>query len=328
MRRITSRAALVFLAWAMATPPVVLVAQKHPLTELLWRDPGDASQLNLLYGAGGKAHAPVPGATYTFVEEDLAATSPKFDVNDAQGTRWKVKLGQEPQSETAATRLLWAAGYFVDEDYYLPEITVTGLPTLHRGQAFVSADGTVRSARLERHLKDVKKLGEWDWSGNPFLDTREFNGLRIMMALVNNWDLSSANNAIYGQDGERRYLVKDVGATFGSTGNNFTRSKGVLKDYADSKFIDGTTAESVDFVMHSRSFFLGVLAVNNYRDRARMEQFTRHIPRADARWLGQRLARLSDDQLRDAFRAGGYTPAGVDGYVKAVQKRIADLQAL
>jgi hypothetical protein len=316
------------LVSTLATSTVALVAQKHSPPEVLWRDPGDSGQLNLLYGAGGKAHAPVPGATYTFVEEDTAGTSPKFDVNDAQGARWKVKLGQEPQSETAATRLLWAAGYFVDEDYYLPEITVTGLTPLHRGQAFVSADGTVRGARLERHVNDVKKLGEWDWSANPFLDTREFNGLRIMMALVNNWDLSSANNAIYEQDGERRYLVKDVGATFGSTGNNFTRSKGVLKDYADSKFIDKANAESVDFVMHSRSFFMGVLAVNNYRDRARMEQFTRHIPRADALWLGQRLAQLSDDQLRDAFRAGGYTPAEVDGYVKAVQKRIAELLAL
>jgi hypothetical protein len=319
---------LAFFTATMAMTPVVVAAQEPPLPEGLWRDPGEIGQLNLVYGAGGKGDAPVPGSAYTFVKEDLAATSPKFDVDDAQGVRWKVKLGQEPQSETAATRLLWAAGYFVDEDYYLPEFTVTGLPALQRGRAFVSAGGLVRGARLERHLTAVKKLGEWDWSGNPFLDTREFNGLRIMMALVNNWDLSSANNAIHEQDGERRYLVKDVGATFGSTGNSFTRSKGVLKDYANAKFVDGTTAESVDFVMHSRSFFLGAIAVNNYRDRARMEQFTKHIPRADARWLGQRLAQLSDEQLRDAFRAGGYTTSEVHAYANAVRKRIAELNAL
>ena len=45
---------------------------------------------------------------------------------DEQGVLWKVKLGQEPQSETAATRLLWAAGYFVDEDYYMAEFRVMG----------------------------------------------------------------------------------------------------------------------------------------------------------------------------------------------------------
>jgi hypothetical protein len=302
--------------------------QASSLPELMWRDPGDVRAMDLVNGAGGKAHAPVPNGTYTFLKEDAAGTSAKFDVEDAIGVRWRVKLGAEPQSETAATRLLWAAGYFVDEDYYLPEITVAGLPTLHRGQASVSAGGVVHRARLERHRKNSKDVGEWDWSSNPFLDTREMNGLRIMMALVNNWDLSSANNAIDEQDGERLYLVKDVGATFGSTGNNFTRSKSVVQDYVDSKFIEATTADSVDFVMHSRSFFIGVLAANNYRDRARMEQFTKHVPRADARWLGERLARLSDEQLRDAFRAGGYTPPEVDAYAKAVRARISALNAL
>jgi hypothetical protein len=75
---------------------------------LIWRDPGDVASLNLLYGAGGKEHAPDPNGKYRFVKEDSKGTSPKFDVTDDQGVHWKVKLGQEPQSETAATRLLWA----------------------------------------------------------------------------------------------------------------------------------------------------------------------------------------------------------------------------
>ncbi len=32
---------------------------------------------------------------------------------------------------------------------------------------------------------------------DPFEDTREWNGLRVMMALMNNWDLKDENNAIY-----------------------------------------------------------------------------------------------------------------------------------
>ena len=40
-----------------------------------------------------------------------------------------------------------------------------------------------------------------------------------------------------------------------------------------------------------------------------MEKITRHIPRADAKWLGQRLSLLTDDQIRDGFRAAGYAPA-------------------
>ncbi len=298
------------------------------LPNVIWRDSGNAASLNLLYGVGGKEHAPDPNGTYAFVKEDLEGTSPKFDVIDAQGVQWKVKLGQEPQSETAATRLMWAAGYFTDEDYYLPELKVTGLPKLHRGKSFASADGTVRRARLKRHQKGLEKLGNWDWFDNPFLDNREMNGLRVMMSLLNNWDLKKINNPIYEVNGERHYMVSDVGATFGKTGNTFSRSKSVLKDYAGSKFIRNATPQSVDFVMHSRPFFLTVFDLPNYRNRTRMEKVTRHVPRADARWLGGRLSQLSEEQIRDCFRGAGYGPEEVEGYTKAVQKRIAELNAL
>jgi hypothetical protein len=298
------------------------------LPDVIWRDPGNVASLNLLFGVGGKEHAPDPNGKYTFVKEGLEGTSPKFDVEDAQGVQWKVKLGQEPQSETAATRLMWAAGYFADEDYYLPELKVTGLPKLHRGKSFVSADGTVRRARLKRHRKGVEKLGTWNWFDNPFLDNREMNGLRVMMALLNDWDLSAYNNSVYEAGHERLYLVSDVGATFGKTGNSFTRSKSVLKDYAGSKFIGNATPQYVDFVMHSRPFFLTAFDVPNYRKRTRMEKVARHVPRADAKWLGERLSQLSEEQIRDCFRAAGYGPEEVEGYTKAVQKRIAELNAL
>ena len=176
------------------------------LRAVIWRDPGRVPSLNLLYGAGGKQHAPDPKGTFAFLKEDLLATSPKFDVVDRQGVEWKVKLGEEPQSETAAARFLWAAGYFVDEDYYLPELTVTGAPKLHRGEAFVSPSGTIRGARLERKLTGVEKQGSWDWFENPFANTRELNGLRIMMALLNNWDLKDVNNSIYEIGRQRQYV--------------------------------------------------------------------------------------------------------------------------
>jgi hypothetical protein len=298
------------------------------LPEVIWRDPGDMASLNLLYGAGGQEDAPHPNGPFTFVKEDLQQTSPKFDVEDDQGIKWRVKLGQEPQSETAATRFLWAAGYFVDEDYYLAELKVTGLPKLQRGENFVSADGTVHKARLERKPKDVKKLGPWDWFDNPFLDTQEFDGLRVMMSLLNNWDLSTDNNSIYNVGTERRYVVSDVGATFGSTGNSFTRSKSVPTDYTAAQFIEKASPDFLDLVMHSRPFVLSAINVSNYRDRTRMEQVTKHIPRTAATWLGHRLAMLSEEQIRDGFRSGGYTPAEVEVYTQAVRKRIAELQAL
>lgn len=301
--------------------------QKTNLPDVIWRDPGDIASLNLLYGIGGEVDAPDPNAKFTFVSEDMQSSNPKFDIKDDQGVEWKVKLGEETQAETAATRLLWAAGYFVDEDYYLAKLKVTGMPTLHRGEKFVS-NGTVHGARLERKLKEVKKLGNWDWFHNPFIGKREMNGLKAMMSLMNNWDLKEINNSICEMEGERRYLVTDLGAAFGNTGSTFTRSKGSPEDYAKSKFIVKVTSGFIDFVMHSRPFFLTAVDVPYYRERTKIEEITKHIPRADAKWLGNRLSMLSRDQISDCFRAAGYTPAEIDLYTKIVQKRIAQLNSL
>jgi hypothetical protein len=298
------------------------------LPGMIWRDPGDVASLNLLYGAGGKEHAPNPNGRFTFVKEDKQATSPKFDITDEQGIHWKVKLGQEPASETAATRFLWAAGYFVDEDYYLPELNVTGMPRLSRGENFVSADGTVHRARLERRPTEVKKVGTWDWFNNPFLDTPELNGLQVMMSLLNNWDLAQTNNSIDEIGAERRYVVSDVGASFGNTGNSLTRSKSMPKEYARSTFIEKSTPGFMDFVLHSRPFLPSAINLPNYRHRTRMEQVTKHIPRADAKWLGERLSRLSEEQVRDGFRAAGYPQEEIAMYSQALRKRIAELGAL
>jgi hypothetical protein len=306
----------------------VAVKAAANLPERIWRDPGDIAALNLAYGSGGKAHAPDPKGTFTFVSEDTAASNPKFDVVDGRGVVWRVKLGQESQSETAATRFLWAAGYFVDEDYFVAELRVKGMPTLQRGEEFVSPGGVVHGARLERKRTTVEKLGNWDWYDNPFIGQRQLNGLRVMMALMNSWDLKDVNNAIYLVGGERHYAISDAGAAFGKTGKAGTRSKGEPRDYAESPFIAEIHPTSVDFVLHSRPFFLSALAITNYLERSKMEQITKDIPRADARWLGQRLSRLTDRQIRDGFRAAGYGAADVDILTKAIRKRIAALKAL
>src|SRR5690242_6266875 len=102
------------------------VPQASSAEASLWTDRGSIESLNLLYGPGGKEHQPT--GKFTFVKEDKQGTAPKFEVVDDQGIHWKVKLGDEVKSETAASRLVWAAGYFTDEDYYLPELRVDKMP--------------------------------------------------------------------------------------------------------------------------------------------------------------------------------------------------------
>lgn len=305
-------------------------AAASALPPVLWRDPGEIASLDLYYGPGGKSHAPQSNATYKFLKEDLNGTSTKFYVRDPAGVKWLVKVGKEARPETAATRLAWAMGYFADEDYYLPSMRVRGMPALKRPSDSVGADGTVTGARLKRQIPGQKKVANWSWFSNPFSDTRELNGLRVMMALLNNWDLLKANNKVYLEPGiERRFLVSDLGASFGKTGGTRARSKGVLKDYRKAKFIERAGADSVDFVMATKLFpLLAVATPGDYDRRKQMEGICKDIPRADVQWLSNRLSQLTPQQIRDAFRAAGYTPDEVEGYAQAVEARIAALRGL
>jgi hypothetical protein len=59
-----------------------------------------------------------------------------------------------------------------------------------------------------------------------------------------------------------------------------------------------------------------------------MQDVTKHIPRADAKWLAERFSHLTEEQIRDCFRAGGYTQEEVEGYSGVIKNRIAALHAL
>jgi hypothetical protein len=163
---------------------------------VLWTDPGKIADHDLFYGQGGEKHQPKP--PFSFLREDMHGTNPKFDARDADGKKWRVKLGEESRPEVVASRLLWAVGYFANDDYVLPEATVQGLK-MHRKSADAKGD-LITDARFARKPGGQDKIGIWEWKANPFAGTREFNGLRVMMALLNNWDLKDDNNSVYRDD--------------------------------------------------------------------------------------------------------------------------------
>ena len=317
----------------LVAPPAGARKHREPASAgkqilLLWRDPADIASRDLFWGPGGRAHE--PHGPFTFVKEDRKGTSPKFVVRDRDGTEWKVKMGPEARPETAATRLVWAAGYFADEDYFVRELHVAGMPTrLHRGWKLVSPDGTVHDVRLERERGD-KKLGVWRWDRNPFAGTRELNGLRGLMVLINNWDLKTENNSILQEGGEKVYEVSDLGASFGSAGLVWplADAKGNLANYERSKFIRQVKDGLVDFQAPARPRFVFAVNPKAYFSRLHVERVGRGIPLEDAAWIGRLLARLSQIQIRDAFRAAGYSAEDQAAFAGILQSRIAQLTDL
>ena len=337
MRKLSHTAVFVCFLLAIGSVGFGQGAQPHrPSADIaaIWTDPGNIAAKDLLYGSGGEKGGPNPPVI--FEKEDTKGTNPKFDVRDQDGTKWKVKLGVEARPETAATRLLWAVGYFTEEDYLVPELKVNGLPKqLERGQGFIKAGGVVHDARLKRHPKHAEKADEWHWRKNPFNGQREFNGLRVMMSLINNWDVKDENNAIFEDkdSGKKLYVVTDVGASFGSIGYRLGpgRGKGNIDSYKNSKFITHVHSDYVDFSSPAHSTVLGILGIFSIPDfvaRMRLRWIGRHIPREDAKWIGGLLAQLNPSQIEDAFRSAGYSQQDVQTYAAVVEKRIAELGKL
>ena len=306
-------------------------------TPIAWNDPGKIESRDLRFGPGSAELAPV--APYTFVEEITTGVSPKFKVKDARGVSWSVKLGEESQAETVATRLVWAMGYYADEAYYFDRVTITDLPKLSRGQNFVEGSA-VRGARFEPKRKDVKRGETWDWLENPFVGQREFNGLKVMMVLLANYDTRLDNNQIYRAQNpatgqwEARYVVSDIGATFGHVGGlGGKRAKNSLEDFRTAKFIESVGNGMVNFDYNTKpkgagGFFASVFKGGYAKRQANKEKAMRSIPVDDARWMGLMLSRLSDEQLRDAFRAANYDNATMEGFVTALRGRINQLAQL
>ena len=282
--------------------------------QVLWTDPGPITSRDLFWGPGSEARA--PKGPFTFVEEKTSGTQPKIVVTDVDGVTWDVKFGPEARAEVAASRLVYGLGYFGEEHYFVPSGRIEEVTTLDRARKHVGALGTFTNARFSRRDPNIVEIDEeWTFQKNPFVGRPELSGLLILMTMINNWDIrNGANNDVVlatGADGgqERRYLVGDLGATFGRMGGRLSNhSKWNLEDYKAEGFIEKVE----DGVVH-----LDYDGLDSDMDR---------VPLEHARWFASLASQLTDLQVRRAFEAAGATPAEVEGFSKRLMEKIRELQ--
>jgi len=227
----------------------------------------------------------------------------KYRIKDGSGRIWVVKIADESQPETAAVRLLWAVGYPTEINYLVPNLTIPG-------------KGTFKNVRFEARPSTIDRQDRWSWTDNPFVGTNELQGLKIMMALINNWDLKDGNNIIFQTGGERQYVISDLGSSFGKFApvsfpilNRFGRSVNKPEHYLKSEFVKGIEEDGgldMAYKGNSRSLF----------DDITPEQ---------GRWAANLLKQLSDKQIRDAFRAANYSPSEIRMLAGAVRRKIREL---
>lgn len=286
-------------------------------TPAMWEDQGDISSLDLFWGIGGPDLAPKP--PFAFDKEDMTGTNPKIKVIDANGVKWNVKFDEEVQAEVAASRIVWACGYMVEESYFIPSGKVQGVHGLTRAKKWIGADGSFTRAMFEKRPDTItRRKMPWAWDSNPFVGTQELSGLAILNTMLNNWDAKTDNNnvlAIYDEDGEtiqEWHMVTDWGGTFGNMGGNLAlnKSKWDLDDFRQQKFIDGISRGSLK--LHYRG---------------KMNSSLKSVPLDHARWFAGIAGQLTDEQLRSAFKAAGATAAEETGFALRLREKINELIA-
>ena len=278
-------------------------AARPSLSELaqLWIDPGPTPR-DLFWGSGGRAHAPAPDAVYQLRSRDDTGFSVSYDVVGPDRMEWSAKIGPEAQTEVVVSRILWGLGYHQPPLYYLPSWTIDDRDGMRRES----------EARFRPKLPGFQRSDDpWRWGDNPFLGTREFHGLLVVLLMLNSTDLKDENNSVYelttpNEGASRWFLVRDLGAALGETGKLYPR-RNWLEGFENSGFIIGVSGDTVEFDYHGRH-----------------RSLIATITPSDVRWAAERMHRLTDRQWEEAFRAANYAAPAAQRFIRRIKQRIAD----
>jgi hypothetical protein len=277
----------------------------------LWQEPRDLADRDVFYGPWGPERAPDADSPYVLVALKHTGVNPGLTVRDRFGREWSVKQAppdsptSEGPIEVVLSRVLSAVGYYQPPVYHLSSFTL------------VDDWGVRREPGGRFRLKDkrLKDRGEWSWQQNPFVGTRPYQGLLVILLLFNSTDLKNSNNSLYayrtGEDVQHWYVVRDLGSALGDTGRLAPR-RGDPEAFARRALIKDVRNGFV--VFHYRGWHQELV-----RDR---------ITPGDVVWASELLGRLSDRQWEEAFRAGGYTTTTAAPFIRTLRARIAEGQRL
>jgi hypothetical protein len=282
----------------------------------LWVQPRNLETRDLFHGPGGAALAPDPSVPYELVAIDDSGFSPGYDVRDPRGAEWSVKVGIEAQPEVVASRVLWAIGYHQPATYLLTSWQLTGKQVETPG-----------AGRFRLESGGHKVIADWSWYENPFAATQPFKGLLVANLILNNWDWKTSNNKVYalaGDDGTSRrvFVVRDLGASLGKTTFpqflKWTPLRGMgqgsrndVAGFEEQALIKKVEGEQVTFDYRGiHNGLVDTLTVD------------------DVVWTCRLMARISDRQWRDAFRAARYADAEQQRFIRKLKSKIDEGLAL
>jgi len=300
--------------------PRPLLATRHRV----WHDIHTEEANDLRYGPGGPDYVPAP--PFEFVEELMTGSHPCVAVRDGKKRLWRVKWGHEAKPEAFCVRFAAACGYFAEVTHYVASGRLEGVDALTRARAVVGEDGSFTDARFELEDRAVRMLFDehsWAWHDNPFVGTRQLDGLKIVVMLLSNWDSKDrrdvsrgSNTAIFEHPvsrfaSEARYLITDWGCAMGKWGITV-----VSRDRWDVAGFEAQTPFFVSAAYDGRVDF-------GYQ--GQRSEIARGIPVAHVRWFYRKARRIAEPALRTGLLASGATDEEATRFARAILARIEAL---
>src|SRR6185503_3115463 len=233
-----------------------------------------------------------------------AGFSMGMNVEGPDKRKWSAKLPPEAPTEVVASRLLWGVGYHQPPIYYVGKWNAEGGP-------YPNPQLPARFRESKPDLHGLDAGDPWSYYQNPFVGTKELNGLLVLQVMLGNSDLKDAQNVVYTlknkyEGATRWYVARDLGQSFGRTGV-LDAPRGEIKVFEETPFIKGMAGNHVRF---------------DYR--GRHGSLVDHMTPDDVHWICEKLQRLTDKQWNDAFRAGGYNPEIANRYITRFKQKIAE----
>ena len=268
-----------------------------------------------IYLGGTTQPGPTPPFTITAVKTTGAAAG--FFGNDATGAKFLFKLDLPgwPElttgAEVVASRLLWALGYNVPEMYV---VTIEGT-----GDA--RFDG--KRAMVSRFLPG-EIVGPFKYFGVS--ERREVRALKLAQGWINNVDCTDFNTLItwHAEEGVARYWLLDFSSALGASDRGPKRPRqgweytwDVFEQISDL-FTLGLDREPYDRDAQPFSPAVGLFDDNYdpWRWKPLMPNMAFwEMTGSDARWLAEKIAAFTPEQLGAAVAAGQYSRAADRDYL-------------
>ena len=96
--------------------------------------------------------------------------------------------------------MLSALGYHQPPVYFLPSFTLKDEKGTHQE----------RGGRFRPTIPELEEIGDWSWQQNPFVGTKPYQGLLVILLMFGSADLKNSNNSLYAftrPDGTTERLV-------------------------------------------------------------------------------------------------------------------------